>query len=119
MKFVAAETIRKAESKAIAQNSLLAMGMMERAGRGLARAIQEIAAHMGQPAAAVRLLAGPGNNGGDAFVAAMVLLDLGLLPEVWLTCPKEKLRGPAKIWFEAMAKEPISWREMVGDRMWQ
>ena len=119
MKFVASESIRKAESKAIAQNSLLATGMMERAGRGLAWAIHEIAAQMGRPAAAVRLLAGPGNNGGDAFVAAMVLHELGLLPEVWLTCPKEKLRGPAKIFFEAMAKDPIPWREMMGERMWQ
>ena len=119
MKFVASESIRKAESKAIAQNNLLALGMMERAGRGLARAIHEIAAQMGRPAVAVRLLAGPGNNGGDAFVAAMELHELGLRPDVWLTCPKEKLRGPAKVCFEAMAKEPIPWREMVGERMWQ
>ena len=118
MKFVASESIRKAETKAIAQNSLLALGMMERAGRGLARAIHEIAAQMGRPASAVRLLAGPGSNGGDAFVAAMVLRDLGLAPEVWLTCPKEKLRGTAKIYFEAMAKEPIPWREVVGERIW-
>lgn len=119
MKFVAAESMRKAEARAIAKDSGLALGMMDRAGRGVALAIHEIALQMGRPTSAVRLLAGPGSNGGDAFTAAMHLRELGLSPKVWLTCPKEKLRGTAKICFEAMAKESIPWREMLGERAWR
>ena len=120
MKFIASETLRKAEARAIAKDNALALGMMERAGRGLARALHEIAVQMGRPAVPVRFLAGPGNNGGDAFAAAIVLRDLGQPAEVWLTCPKEKLRGAAKICFEQMAADrAIAWREMVGEAAWR
>lgn len=119
MKFIAAETLRKAETRAIAKDNALATGMMERAGRGLARAIHEIAVQMDRPAVPVRFLAGPGNNGGDACAAAIALRDLGQPAEVWLTCPKEKLRGTAKLFFDEMAKLGLPWREVVGERDWQ
>ncbi len=119
MKFVSSEAMRRAEGKAIAQDNSLAMGMMDRAGKGLARILHRIAVQMGPPVYEVRLLAGPGNNGGDAFVAAMYLREAGMFPEVWLTCPKEKLRGPAKAYFEQMAKAMVPWREMVGEKAWQ
>ena len=119
MKFIASETLRKAEARAIAKDNALALGMMERAGRGLARALHEIAVQMGRPAVPVRFLAGPGNNGGDAFAAAIVLRDLGQPAEVWLTCPKEKLRGAAKLFFDELAKLGLPWRELVGERAWQ
>ena len=120
MKFVVSEAMRKAEARAIAKDNTLAVGMMDRAGKGLARTIQDVAFQLGRPQSAVRLLAGPGNNGGDAFVAAMYLREVGLAPEVWLTCPKEKLRGAAKICFEQMAADQaIPWREMVGEAAWR
>jgi len=118
MKFVTSESLRKAEGKAIANDNSLAMSMMNRAGKGLARAILRIASQMGQPVSEVRLLAGPGNNGGDAFVAAMYLREAGLSPQVWLVCQREKLRGAAKAYFEDMLKERIPWREMLGEKAW-
>lgn len=118
MKFVTAQTMREVENRAIAKDIELAQVMMDRAGRGLGRIIHRVALRMGQPAAAVRLLAGPGNNGGDAFVAAQYLHEVGLRPEVWLACHKEKLRGAAKVFFERMDGERIPWREMVGERAW-
>ncbi len=119
MKFVNSAGLRTAEAKAIALDHSLAMLMMDRAGKGLARTIQEIAQHMGKTPSAVRLLAGPGNNGGDAYAAAIYLHEAGLLPEVWLTCPREKLRGAAKAYFDEMAKIAVPWREMVGEKAWQ
>ncbi|MGD9612164.1 MAG: NAD(P)H-hydrate dehydratase [Kiritimatiellia bacterium] len=119
MKFIASETLRRVEARAIAKDNSLAQGMMERAGRGLARALHEIAVQMGRPAVPVRFLTGPGNNGGDAFAAALALRDLDQAAEVWLTCPREKLRGVAKIFFEALVQARIPWVEMVGERAWQ
>ena len=119
MKFIASETLRKAEARAIAKDNALAAGMMERAGRGLARAIHEIAVQMNRSTLPVRFLAGPGNNGGDAFAAAIALRDLGQPAEVWLTCPKEKLRGTAKLFFEEMDRLGLPWREVVGERAWR
>lgn len=118
MKFVTSESLRKGEEKAIAKDNSLALSMMNRAGKGLAVAIQRIAAQLGLPNCEVRLLAGPGNNGGDAFVAALYLRDAGLLPQVWLLCQREKLRGAAMICFEEMVRERIPWREMLGEKAW-
>lgn len=119
MKFVTAKTLRAAEAKAIALDRSLALSMMDWAGKGLARVVQDVAAQMGRRNAAVRLLAGPGNNGGDAFVAAMSLHEAGLLPEVWLVGPREKLRGSAKYYFDELQKSGVPWREMVGEKAWQ
>ena len=118
MKFVTSESLRKAEEKAIAKDNSLALSMMNRAGKGLAMAIRRIAAQMGQPASEVRLLAGPGNNGGDAFAAALYLREAGLIPQVWLVGQREKLRGSALAYFEEMVKERIPWREMQGEKAW-
>lgn len=119
MKFIASETLRKTEARAIAKDNSLAIGMMERAGRGLARAIHEIAVQMDRPTVPVRFLAGPGNNGGDAFAAAIALRDLGQPAEVWLTSPREKLRGTAKLFFDELNKLDLPWREVIGERAWQ
>ncbi|HAL93014.1 MAG TPA: hypothetical protein DCM68_08340 [Verrucomicrobia bacterium] len=118
MKFVTSQTMREAENRAIAKNVAAAMFMMDAAGRGLTQAIRNLATWSRRPDSVVRLLAGPGNNGGDAFAAALYLKEIGMHPEVWLACPKEKLRGPAKAFFEHMVQDGIPWREMVGEKAW-
>lgn len=47
-------------------------GLMERAGRGVGEAVRRLAA-----GAEVLVLCGPGNNGGDGYVAATYLRDMG------------------------------------------
>lgn len=118
MKFVAAKDLREAEGRAILRNISLAHSMMDSAGKGLAQAIAAIAKQADRSYSAVRLLAGPGNNGGDAFAAALYLQEMDMLPEVWLACPKEKLRGAAKALFEDLESEKIPWHEVVSDQVW-
>ncbi len=62
-----AAQMRAAEERAIAAGSSVE-GLMERAGAGVAEAVRRLAA--GSP---VLILCGPGNNGGDGYVAARVL----------------------------------------------
>ncbi|MCX7860931.1 MAG: NAD(P)H-hydrate dehydratase [Chloroflexus sp.] len=78
---VSAAQMRAAEEAAVAAGSDWAM-LMERAGAGVAKAVLD---HFAPVAGcAVLALVGPGNNGGDALVAARHLADAGA--QVTLYC---------------------------------
>ena len=64
--------------------------LMENAGRGVAEAA---AAHFEK--GPVSVLCGPGNNGGDGFIAARLLRDWGWQVSVFLMGEKENLKGDA------------------------
>lgn len=117
MKFVTAAGMREGEGRAIQCMPKLDRSLMERAGQGLAGAIRTLSTHRGTPLS-IRLLAGPGNNGGDAFAAALFLAGWGLRPEVWLAYPAAKLKGAARHFFEIMSEKGIPWREMVTEQDW-
>jgi hydroxyethylthiazole kinase-like uncharacterized protein yjeF len=71
-----AEAMRAAEQRAIDSGSSVTE-LMERAGTGLAEAVFRFAGPM--PAL---ILCGPGNNGGDGYVAARVLAERGVAVRV-------------------------------------
>jgi len=118
MKFVSPESLREAEGRAILKSISLAYSMMSNAGRGLAEAIVSVVREAHLKDSVIRLLAGPGNNGGDAFAAAIFLQEMDLLPEVWLVCSPAKLRGSAKAFFEEMVQREIPWTEMSTEKSW-
>lgn len=118
MKFVTAAGMREGEGRAIRREPALDRAMMERAGKGLAAAIGEIARQRNRGDSAIRLLAGPGNNGGDAFAAAPILQGMGFAPEVWLACSPEKLKGAARFFFEKMGKDSVPFRVLANETDW-
>jgi ADP-dependent NAD(P)H-hydrate dehydratase / NAD(P)H-hydrate epimerase len=65
--------------------------LMENAGRGAAR----IAAAMARGGRRVAIVCGPGNNGGDGFVAARHLAAMGLDVHVLLATPRDRISGDA------------------------
>lgn len=65
--------------------------LMENAGRAVADEIEWIA----EPGARVAVLCGPGNNGGDGFVAARLLRKRGYSVSVALLGAREALKGDA------------------------
>lgn len=67
--------------------------LMENAGRAVADAAQRIL----PPTATVLVLCGPGNNGGDGYVAARLLRDRGHHVDLVTVVPPETLRGDAAI----------------------
>ena len=73
---------------------------MERAGTALAEAVAELA-----PEGPVRVVCGKGNNGGDGFVAARLLREMGFVVEALLLWPGEELRGDAAVNFERFGGE--------------
>ena len=67
--------------------------LMEAAGA----AVADEAARLCRSRGRVVVLCGPGNNGGDGFVAARRLVERGYRIELGLLGPREALRGDAKI----------------------
>ena len=65
--------------------------LMENAGRAVADAV----AHRWPVGTRVLVLAGPGNNGGDGFVAARILKERGFLVRIALLGEKGRLTGDA------------------------
>lgn len=118
MKFVTAKGMRAAEGRAILRTPALDRQMMDRAGRGLANAIAEISNHLDPPDPVIRLLAGPGNNGGDIFAAALFLSDMGFAPEIWIACPVDRLKGSARHFFDQAGEEEIPYHELLAEEDW-
>jgi NAD(P)H-hydrate epimerase len=118
MNFVPASGLRESEAAAIADHPGLGLEMMTRAGKGLAGLLARWLRQLEPPHPAVRFLAGPGNNGGDAFAAAAVLDAMGIAAEVWLAVPADKLRGDARAAFDRLAARNVPVRE-IAEGQWE
>src|SRR5437870_2076856 len=97
-----------AEMRALDEGTIasgtLGLMLMENAGRHAAY----IAQRMMHPDARVLIVAGPGNNGGDGYVVARILLRAGFSVRVALLAPLEKVRGDARTNLDA-------WLRLGGD----
>ena len=87
------DAIRRRETAAIAGGTPAIM-LMERAGAALARAVFRLLRARGSRHAL--FVAGRGNNGGDAFVAARLLEAWGISCGLRLTGAPEMLKGAAR-----------------------
>jgi NAD(P)H-hydrate epimerase len=86
--------------------------LMEAAGRAVADAAD---AMLDGTAGRVAILCGPGNNGGDGFVAARLLADRGREVTVFLLGRADALRGDAATHWRPLASFPIARVEAPGD----
>ena len=86
-----AEAMRAIDRWAIDERGVPSLELMERAGIGVARAVEQLA-----PDGPVMVLCGKGNNGGDGLVAARLLRDAGREVDVLTAGPPEELKGDAR-----------------------
>src|SRR6185295_20251013 len=86
------EEMGRADRLAVAAGTP-SLTLMDAAGRAVAAA----AAELGGGGASVAVACGPGNNGGDGFVAARVLRAQGHRVRVGLLGRREALRGDAAV----------------------
>jgi NAD(P)H-hydrate epimerase len=94
---VTAAEMRALDRATIEEVGLPAMTLMETAGRAVADAALRM---LGGRRGHVMVVCGPGNNGGDGFVAARVLRDRGVDAVVYLATAFETVRGDARVHLE-------------------
>ena len=86
-----ADAMRAIDRWAIEDRHVPSLDLMERAGAGVARAVEELA-----PDGPVTVLCGKGNNGGDGLVVARLLREAGRAVTVLLAAPPDELEGDAR-----------------------
>ncbi len=118
MRVATAEQMRALDARTIAEAGIPGEVLMERAGAAVARAVRRMADHAGLPQRCL-LIAGKGNNGGDAFAAARHLRQTGFAATVWTACAIRDLTGDARIHFQRMTETGIAAEERATEAAWQ
>ncbi|HSO19796.1 MAG TPA: NAD(P)H-hydrate dehydratase [Desulfosarcina sp.] len=94
MYLVTADEMQRMDRQTIESFGIPGRVLMENAGRGAAAFFLE-SIHRHHPGA-VGVLAGRGNNGGDGFVMARYLHQMGVRTTVFLLSAKERVKGDAE-----------------------
>src|SRR5688572_22174341 len=89
---VTAAEMRALDRATIEDIGIPAFTLMETAGRAVAHVAMEM---LDGDRGHVAVVCGPGNNGGDGFVAARVLRDMGIDAAVYLAVGRNSIRGDA------------------------
>lgn len=119
MKLVTAAQMRELDRRTIEEAKTKGTELMARAGFGVADVVRRLADASGFAGGAVHLIAGRGNNGGDAFVAARELKQSGFHCEVWLACHANQITGDAFVHYGKMTKAGIKPYELPMIEDWQ
>jgi len=105
MKILSAAEMREVDRLTTARYGIPSLTLMENAGASVADFIAERWPNSAQRRIVV--LCGKGNNGGDGFVAARHLLEMGAKPDVYLFAVPEEMQGDA-------ATNCKRWQEVSG-----
>ncbi len=118
MKIVSTEKIRELDRLTIEKFGVPGALLMERAGQGIAAGVIRLSREHHLAGNKALLIAGHGNNGGDAFVAARFLKDAGFAVQVLLAGEKAKLRGDALCHFKKMTRHKVPFKELKSENDW-
>lgn len=105
------EDVRTVEKAALAD---LPIGtLMQRAGREAAKVAMSLLLPAQTPQKPVLVLAGPGNNGGDALEMAALLATAGIPVSVLLVSNRKKQSEEAKMARQKAIKSPVHWEDAL------
>lgn len=93
MRVVTGKEMQLIDREAIEKYSIASLNLMQRAGTKVAQTAQNILA--GGKGRNVVVVSGSGNNGGDGFVAARLLHEVGFSVKVFVFAPNKKLSSDA------------------------
>ncbi|MFA7172083.1 MAG: NAD(P)H-hydrate dehydratase [Kiritimatiellia bacterium] len=117
MKFLTVDQMRAADGAAVSECNIPEQVLMNRAGAALAHCVGRVACL--RDVNCVTLIAGRGNNGGDAFVAARYLHQAGFNAHVIMTCTPASLKGAARIAWDEMQIQGLSFEVLATIESWQ
>lgn len=116
MHFLTVEQMRAADVAVTAEKEIPAMVLMNRAGTALARVVEKAAALRGEKNVVV--IAGHGNNGGDACVAARCLYEDGFHVNVLMTCVPASLKGSSREAWDEMRTKGVPYVVLAAADSW-
>ncbi|MEL7031605.1 MAG: NAD(P)H-hydrate epimerase [Pseudomonadota bacterium] len=97
--------------RAVFANGRSSFALMRQAGKGVADLLQK---HY--PDGSIRVLCGPGGNGGDGLIAASRLASFGRSVSVYLLAPHQTLRGDCRKAFETWTGPVATLSEAANSR---
>lgn len=112
MRIATGELIREIDRRTIEEIGIPGAVLMENAGRGATRVLRE--RFQGLRRGPVILVCGAGNNGGDGFVIARHLHEAGIETRVFLLVQQDRIRGDARIYFDALCRLDVPVRVLKG-----
>jgi ADP-dependent NAD(P)H-hydrate dehydratase / NAD(P)H-hydrate epimerase len=111
MKILTLSEMREVDRLTTERNGVSQIALMENAGLAVARFVAAHFAPIDERRVAV--LCGKGNNGGDGFVAARVLREMGAEPTVYLFGDPSELRGEAGESLKGMQASSFGAKDVV------
>ena len=121
MKVLTAAQMREIDRLTTERYGVPSLQLMENAGTRVVELLREVRPGIAQEK--VVILCGKGNNGGDGFVVARLLRQIGCRPGVYLFAAPESVRGDAAVnmrrWQEASGElrvvaDAAEWEEVRG-----
>jgi len=111
MKAVTADQMKNLDRRTIHERGVPGIDLMENAGKGATEVILRRFPNLAGKRIAV--IAGRGNNGGDAFVIARHLINRGLRVNIFLLAENKALKGDAKTNLDILTKNNIEVKELA------
>ena len=116
MKIAVSEDMRQIDRLAAEEYGLPELLLMESAGHRVAQAMEHLLGSVSGKTICV--LAGSGNNGGDAFAAARYLSNMGAKIKIFLTCEPAHLKTASSRMKKASDKMGLEVHGLEEDRDW-
>lgn len=115
MKLATPGQMTQIDSYAISKLGIPGINLMENAA---ARVVDEITAMCGGSVSggSILLLAGKGNNGGDALAAARILDSAGAKVSLFILAPKKEIAGDARMNLELLGKTGVIVHELLNEQ---
>ncbi len=118
MKVLTAHQMRNIDHRAMSRYHMPGLVLMENAGRAV---VEHILDSLDEDLddAAVAIVCGKGNNGGDGFVVARHLHGFGITPHVFVVARRDDVEGDAATNLRILDGLPIPLHEVANSKAWR
>ena len=117
MKVALAKQMHDIDRSAVEEYGLPELSLMESAGHRVFLAMKELLGNVGKKS--VCILAGSGNNGGDALTAARYLTNAGARVKIFLLGNKEHRTASLNVQMRILRGMGVELQQLESDRAWE